>query len=62
MDEYGALVEMVLRAANRSIWRKSCPSATLYNTNPSRTVLGTKPDLRGERQANSDAKPWYHLR
>jgi hypothetical protein len=40
---------MKLTGENRRARRKTCPSATLYTTNPTRAEPGSNPDLRGER-------------
>jgi hypothetical protein len=36
---------MKLTGENRSTREKTCPSATLSTTNPTRTDMGTNPDL-----------------
>jgi hypothetical protein len=38
---------------NRRTRRKTCPSATLCTTNPTRTDLGENPHLRGEKPATN---------
>jgi hypothetical protein len=40
---------MTLTGENRSTRRKTCPSATLYVINLTRTGLGSNPALRGDR-------------
>jgi hypothetical protein len=45
---YGALVGCILTGENWSTLRKSCPSATLSNTNPTWTALGSNLDFCGE--------------
>jgi hypothetical protein len=40
---------MKLTGENRTTRRKTCPSATLSTTNPTRTDPGSNSDLRGER-------------
>jgi hypothetical protein len=40
-----------LTGENRSTQRKTCPSVTLFNTNPTWTDPGLNPGLRGERSA-----------
>jgi hypothetical protein len=45
---------MILTAENRRARRKTCPSATLSTTNPTRIDLGANPGLRGERPATND--------
>jgi hypothetical protein len=40
---------MILTGENRRTRRKTCPSATLSTTNPTRIDQGTNPGLRGER-------------
>jgi hypothetical protein len=42
---------MKMIGENRSTRRKTCTSATLSTTNPTQTNPGSKPGLRGERQA-----------
>jgi hypothetical protein len=42
---------MKLTGENRSTRRKTCPSATLSNTNPKWTDLGSNPGHRGGRPA-----------
>ena len=44
---------MKLTGENRSIRGKTCPSATLSTTNPTRTDPGSNPNLRGERLATN---------
>jgi hypothetical protein len=44
---------MVMTKENRSTWSETCPSATLFTTNPTRNDLGEKSDLRGERPATN---------
>jgi len=44
---------MILTGENRSSWRKPFPSANLSTTNPTRTGLGLKPELRGETPATN---------
>jgi hypothetical protein len=44
---------MKLTEENRSTWGKSCPSATLSNTNPTWTDQGWNPGLRFERPATN---------
>jgi hypothetical protein len=39
---------MILTGENRIRRRKTCPSATLYTTNPTRIVPVANPSLRGE--------------
>jgi hypothetical protein len=39
---------MKLTGKNRSTWGKTCPGATLSTTNPTLTVQGSNPGLRGE--------------
>jgi hypothetical protein len=48
---------MMLTGKNRSTWRKTCPTATLFTTNPTSTELGSNPALRVERPA---ATPMSH--
>jgi hypothetical protein len=45
---------MILTGENRRTWRKTCPSATLYTTNPTWIDPGANPGLRGERPATND--------
>ena len=40
---------MILTGENRSTREKTCPSATLSTTNPTRTNRGSNLGLRGER-------------
>jgi hypothetical protein len=42
---------MILTGENRRTRRKTCPSATLSTTNPTRIDPGANPVLRGERPA-----------
>jgi hypothetical protein len=42
---------MTLTGENRRIRRKTCPSATSSNTNPTRTDLSANAGLRGEKPA-----------
>jgi hypothetical protein len=42
---------MILAGENQRIWRETCPSATLYTTNPTRNYRGANPGLRGEGPA-----------
>ena len=44
---------MKFTGENRSTWGKTCPSATLSNTNPTWTDPGSNPGLRAERQATN---------
>jgi hypothetical protein len=44
---------MKLTGKNRSTRGKTCPSATLPTTNPTRTDPGSNPGLRGERPATN---------
>jgi hypothetical protein len=44
---------MKLTRDNRSTRRKTCPSATLSNTNPTWTDPGSNPGLRGEKPATN---------
>jgi hypothetical protein len=44
---------MKLTWKNRSTRGKTCPSATLSTTNPTRTDPGSNPDLRGEKSATN---------
>jgi hypothetical protein len=44
---------MKLTGENRSTRRKTCPSATLFTTNPTWTEPGSNPGLRGERPATN---------
>ena len=44
---------MTVTGGNGSIWRKTCPNATLSTTNPTRTDLGPNPILRGEMPATN---------
>jgi hypothetical protein len=39
--------------------RKTCPSATLSITEPTRTDLKTNPGLRGKIPATNPPKPWH---
>jgi hypothetical protein len=48
-----ALVEWNWQGKNRSTWGKTCPSATLSNTNTTWTDPGSNPCLRGERPATN---------
>jgi hypothetical protein len=45
---------IILTGENRSTRRKTCPSATLSTTNPTRIDPGANPGLRGERPATND--------
>jgi hypothetical protein len=45
---------MKLTGENRSKWGKLCPSATLSTTDPTWTVPGWNPDLRGEKTYDLD--------
>jgi len=40
---------MILTGENWSIWRKTCPTATLTSTNPTNTGLGQNPGLCSQR-------------
>jgi hypothetical protein len=42
-----------LSGENRRTRRKTCPSVTLFTTNPTWIDPGAKPDLRGERPATN---------
>ena len=42
---------MILRAENRSVQRKTCPSATFADTNLIGTEVRFNPGLRGDRLA-----------
>ena len=44
---------MKLTVENRSIHRKTCPSATLSTTNPTWNDPGSNPALRGEMPATN---------
>jgi hypothetical protein len=44
---------MIFAGDNQRKWRKTCPSATLPITNPTKTVPGANPGLRGERPATN---------
>jgi hypothetical protein len=44
---------MKLTGENRSTWGKTCPSATLSNTNPTWTDPGSNPGLRGGRHVTN---------
>ena len=44
---------MKLTGKNRSIQRKTYPSATLSTTNPTWTDQGSKPGLHGERPTSN---------
>jgi hypothetical protein len=44
---------MKLTVENRSTRGKTCPSSTLYTTNPTWTEPGSNPGLRGEKPANN---------
>jgi hypothetical protein len=43
----------MMTAENRCIWEKTYPSVTLSTTNPTRTVLASKPALDGNRLATN---------
>jgi hypothetical protein len=45
---------MILTAENRRTWRKTCPSAALSTTNPTRIDLGANSGLHGEGPATND--------
>jgi hypothetical protein len=44
----------ILTGENRRTRRKTCPSATLSTTNPTRIDPGANPGLRGKRRATND--------
>jgi hypothetical protein len=44
---------MILRGENRRTLRKTCPSATLSTTNPTKTALGVNPGFNGEKPATN---------
>jgi hypothetical protein len=44
---------MKMTGENRSTREKTCPSATLSTTDPTRTDPGSNPGLRGGRQATN---------
>jgi hypothetical protein len=44
---------MKLTGENRSTREKTCPSATLSTTNPTRPDPGSNPGLRGEKPATN---------
>jgi hypothetical protein len=51
--EYGVLVEWYWGRKTEKLREKTCPTASLSNTNPTWTDKGVKPDIRGERQATN---------
>jgi hypothetical protein len=53
---------MKLTRANRSTRGKTCPSATLFPTNPTSTDPVSNPGFRGERPATLRPEPWHGLR
>jgi hypothetical protein len=58
MESHGG---MILTGKTRRTLRKTCASATLSTTNPTRTDPGAKPRLRGERPATQPPEPWHGL-
>jgi hypothetical protein len=45
--------ERILTEENRRTWRKTCPSNSLPNTNPTWTDRGMNPGFHGERPATN---------
>jgi hypothetical protein len=52
-SKYSGTGGMKLTGENRSTRGKSCPSASLSTTNPTRTDPGSNPGLRGGRPATN---------
>jgi hypothetical protein len=52
---------MILTGENRRTRRKTCPSATLPTTNPTRIEPEANPVLRGERLATNDLRHGIYM-
>ena len=49
---------ILMGGKERSIGEKTCPSATLSITDPTRPDLKTNPGLRGKIPATNPSEPW----